>query len=204
MLRQSLTLSLLLLGSVATGEIRPTPSIALREVRVDSGGRSLQISLAVFSIKDFQIRVIDNAAEDDKPKFPTLADAMAVSDCVAGCNGGFFERQPFSPVGGMVSDGHLVSVIDRDSWMKGLLVVRSGQPELIPVDQVQGIRHLARAGWTIRNGQQSATDRAPDLHLPRRQRHLGHRRERPLQPARTGRPAAQPGSRGPTRHSVCP
>ncbi len=156
MLRGLLSLSLLVLGSAAASEDRPAISPALQQVLVNSGGRSLWISLLVFPGKDFSIRVIDNAAGDDQPRFTTLAEAMQALGGVAGANGGFFNRHPFSPVGGMISGSRRASAVDPNSWMKGLLVVRAGQPALESVESFQDsadITELLQSGpWLVRAG----------------------------------------------------
>ena len=124
MLRRFLILSLLIVGSAVSAEAPPTAAIALHEVTVEVAGRGLRISLLVFTARDFRIQVVDNAATNDQARFQTVEEAMVSLGGVAGCNGGFFERKPFTPVGFMVSGGQRSGRFDPDSWMKGLLVVR--------------------------------------------------------------------------------
>lgn len=154
--RRLLLLGLLLVGSAAA-ESSPSSSPVLQDVRVDLGDRSLRVSLVVFSSKDFLIRVIDNAAEGDKARFSTLAGAMEAAGCIAGCNGGFFERHPFSPVGLMTSDGQRAGRFDPDSWMKGLLVVRGNAATLESTETFKDspdITQLIQTGpWLVRSSQ---------------------------------------------------
>lgn len=158
MLRRLLALNLLLLGSAAADESKSSPAVAPQEVRIDSDGRELRVTLVVFPSKDFQVRVIDNAAAGDKSRFTTLADAMKAFNCVAGCNGGFFERHPFSPVGLMISDGQRSGRFDPASWMKGLLVVRRGNLATLEsaksFEDSPGITDLIQTGpWLVQAGQ---------------------------------------------------
>jgi Phosphodiester glycosidase len=156
MLRRILVLTLLGLGPAIADEHNSSPTIGLQELLVDSSGRGLRVSLAIFASKDFVVRVIDNLAEGDQPKFTNLADAMKACRCVAGCNGGFFERHPFSSVGLMISDGQRFGRFDPASWMKGLVVVRGGRATLESAESFQdspGITELIQTGpWLVQAG----------------------------------------------------
>jgi len=148
-----------------SAEAKEAPNIQLNEVSVALPSREVALSLVVFTTKDFTVRVIDNSSEKDASKYPDLATAMTENGCVAGCNGGFFSRKPFAPVGGMISNGITVSRVNRHTWMKGLLVVRQGQPALELVDAFDsntGITELLQSGtWLVREGK-SETDNSRD------------------------------------------
>jgi len=156
MIRALLISTLLMIATAVVADEPSAPAIVLREVSVDSGGRSLRISLLVFPGKDFRIRVIDNAAGDDQPRFLTLGQAMEKVDSLAGCNGGFFERKPFSPVGFMISAGQRTGQFDPASWMKGLLVVRGATATLESTATFQDtpdVTELIQTGpWLVRSG----------------------------------------------------
>ena len=133
----------------------------LHGVQVVDGNRPIALSLIVFSAQDYSFHVIDNAGENDTAKFPDMAMAMKTNGCVAGCNGGFFSRKPFAPVGGMICGGIKVSRVNRRSWIKGALVVRAGRPALEEgesIETTEGISDLLQSGtWLVRNGK-SETD----------------------------------------------
>ena len=154
--------SLLVLGTAVAEEGRSTPTIALREVFVDAGGRSLRISLLVFPSRDFQLRVVDNAAAGDQARFQTVAEAMVSLGGLAGCNGGFFERKPFSPVGFMISSGQRFGRFDPESWMKGLLVVHGTAATLESTEffhDTPDITELIQSGpWLVRSGRAEPDD----------------------------------------------
>jgi len=137
------------------------PAIVKRDVSVESGDRSFRLSLLIFSAQDFQVRVFDNAAGNDKARFQTVAEAMESLGCLAGCNGGFFERKPFAPVGLMISHGQRSGRFDPESWMKGLLVVRGKVATLestAAFTDTPDITELIQSGpWLVRAGQ-SETD----------------------------------------------
>lgn len=157
MFYRSLALSLLMLGTALAATVGSNPTITLHEAHVNIGGRSVRVSLVVFFSGDFRIRVVDNAATDDQPKFTTLAGAMKALGGVAGINGGFFNRRPFSSVGGMISESLRTSAVDPNSWIKGLLIVRAGQPTLESTESFQDssdITELIQSGpWLVRAGQ---------------------------------------------------
>src|SRR4051812_17138329 len=75
---------------------------ALHEVQVAVANRVINLSLVVFAERNFLFHVINNAGDNDTAKYPDLATAMKANGCAAGCNGGFFSRKPFAPVGGMI------------------------------------------------------------------------------------------------------
>lgn len=137
-------------------EPKQSPGIMLKEVSVTQAAGQTSVTLVVFSEREFTIRVIDNAGKNDAAKFPTLAKAMEFHNCIAGCNGGFFDRHPFSPVGGMISAGRRTSAVDPNIWMKGLLVVRGGHPTLELSESFQDkpeVTELLQSGtWLVRAG----------------------------------------------------
>lgn len=130
--------------------------VRLHVVGLGSGKQSVHLALAIFDEKRFSIQVVDNAAPGDQPRFNTLAAAMEGVGCVAGCNGGFFDRRPFEPFGLMISDGREFGKFDPGSWMNGLLVVRVNRATLEPCPSFNvrtGVVGLLQAGpWLVRKG----------------------------------------------------
>lgn len=135
--------------------------ISLNEIQASVADRSIQLSLVIFAEADFSIRVISNDGTYEAPKYASLADAMKASGCVAGSNGGFFSRQPFAPVGGMISGGVRTARVNQHSWMKGLLVVKNGRPDLIEADSIKtsdGFSDLLQSGTWLARARQAETD----------------------------------------------
>jgi hypothetical protein len=157
MFRRLLLFSLLFLRLAASDEAASLPAITLREISAVMAGRSLRISLLIFPGKDFRIRVIDNAGENNQARFQTLAEAAESRGFLAGCNGGFFERQPFTPVGLMVSAGRRSGRYDPESWMNGLLIVRGVIASLESTSSftdAPDVTELIQSGpWLVRAGQ---------------------------------------------------
>lgn len=157
-----LVVSMALFLGCAHGIAQENTLIPLHSISVREKGRVINLWLAMFDPARFTIRVIDNAATRDTPKYYDLALAMKAEGCVGGCNGGFFDRNPFDPVGLMISDGRKTGRFDPKSWMKGLLVVREEGPALEGTDSFQpdqtGITALIQSGpWLVRAGR-SETD----------------------------------------------
>jgi uncharacterized protein YigE (DUF2233 family) len=113
---------------------RAAEVVTVHEASVAVNGRTLHLTLAQFSAAQATFKVIDNAAAPDRAKYQRLPDAMRAADCLAGSNGGFFERQPFAPVGLLVADGAHSGALRTKSWINGLIVVRNGNPALERAD----------------------------------------------------------------------
>src|ERR1700741_64786 len=65
----------------------------------ETGDRA-SLELAIFAVRSFRLRVIDQASE---PRVP-LATAMAHERCIAGVNGGYFDPD-YNPIGLLIVDG---------------------------------------------------------------------------------------------------
>ncbi len=135
-----------------------TPTaLAPREIMAFTGERSLRVTFVVFSTRDYTLRVIDNAGANEASRFPRVAMAMNSLGAAAGCNGGFFERYPFAPVGLMVADKTRTGTFDAKSWMKGLIVVRTTGLRLENAESFldgPDITQLVQTGpWLVRAGQ---------------------------------------------------
>jgi len=144
------------LAAVSAAGADSAIGIQLHEISIDHADRAIRLSLAIFDEKKFSIRIVDNAAPGDRARFNNLAIAMDQLGCVAGCNGGFFIRQPFDPFGLMISDGREFGTFNPGGWMNGLLVVRDGGATLEPSSSLKsrsGITGLLQTGpWLIREG----------------------------------------------------
>lgn len=134
----------------------PESGIRLNEAQIIEGGRTVRVSLVIFDATRFAFQIIDNAAPANRPRYDDLASAMADRGCVAGCNGGFFNREPFDPYGLMIANSRAFGTFDPQSWMNGLLVIRGDTAGLEPAPSLAdrtGITALLQSGpWLIRDG----------------------------------------------------
>lgn len=80
---------------------------------------SVTIDLALFSPKTTRLRVIDNATLSED-----LGTAMEREKCVAGVNGGYFDKN-FKPIGLRVIDGSTTSPLIRAHLLTGVICASS-------------------------------------------------------------------------------
>ncbi len=148
-------------GSVRAAE---TVSLTAREVIATANGRSFRVTLACFHPDSFTLRVIDNAAANDTGRYARLAQAMAATGAAAGCNGGFFNRHPFDPVGLMIAGGNRAGTFEAKSWMQGLVVVRAGQPgfeDAATFHDAPEVSDAIQSGpWLVREGKPATSNDA--------------------------------------------
>ncbi len=151
-----ITLALLLALTLGAGPVSAESApINAREILATAGSRSVPLTLAIFSSRDYALRVIDNAAARDTGKFPRLRMAMKATGATAGCNGSFFNQHPFDPVGLMIADSVHAGTFDPKSWMQGLVVVRHGELRFEPAETFQDapdVTQLIQTGpWLVQN-----------------------------------------------------
>jgi uncharacterized protein YigE (DUF2233 family) len=103
----------------AVKDFRDEPSVTRavvhRHVDLENSdsGQQATVDLALFSTKSCRLRVIDNAngARD-------LTEAMRLTNCLAGVNGGYFDPN-FAPLGLRIIDGKTTSRLTRGRLMTG-------------------------------------------------------------------------------------
>ena len=117
MVSRRLLFFLFTLTCVGRGTAAEVELISPQEVVVGIADTKVRLTFAVFSPQKLLVQVIDNAGSNDQGRYARLAFAMKTLDCVAGCNGAFFEQHPFTPVGGMIASGTPCGRLDRQSWM---------------------------------------------------------------------------------------
>lgn len=147
------------------------PALSVTTRTFQGKRRVVQVWVTHFSAERHTIRVIDNTAPNKPYRYVELAEAMRGEACVAGCNGGFFDRNPFVPSGFMVSDGRPSGVFNPKSRMKGLFVVRKGALSLESIDAFKpgdaDITQLLQSGpWLVRSGA-AEKDNNATLQAPR-------------------------------------
>lgn len=156
---QSMKPALLILALIfgAATFAAEAPALSVKSLSFQGNRRVVQVWLTTFSADRHALRVIDNTAPGQPYRYADLALAMRGEGCVAGCNGGFFERSPFVPSGYMISDGRASGALKPASWMKGLLVVRKGVLSLEALDGFKrgdaDVTQLLQSGpWLVRAG----------------------------------------------------
>lgn len=89
----------------------------------------MTIDLALFSPKTGMLRVIDNASVSED-----LAGAMAREKCLAGVNGGYFDKN-FEPIGLRVINGATTSPLIRARLLTGVICAFSQRVEIVRLSQ---------------------------------------------------------------------
>ena len=155
----SLGLALILTGRGMSAE--EIPALMPREIVTTVEGRSLRLTLVVFSPQQYSLRIIDNRAAQDTGRYARLRIATKSLGATAGCNGGFFEQHPFGPFGLMIADGVHAGTFDPKSWLQGLIVERDGELRFEAAETFQdgpGVRQALQAGpWLVREGRPAAS-----------------------------------------------
>jgi hypothetical protein len=90
--------------------------------------QSVTIDLALFSTKSCTLRVID------QPEAPRtdLAHAMQRERCLAGVNGGYFDPE-YAPIGLLVSNGKIITPLQRARLLTGVLTASSRGVQILRV-----------------------------------------------------------------------
>ena len=80
----------------------------VRKIVADSTGRKVTLNLCSFSTNDFTLRVVDQGSNQEARKFANLREAMEMTGCVAGVNGGFYGTD-FKALGVVYENGKRVA-----------------------------------------------------------------------------------------------
>lgn len=121
------------------------------EKNVQSGSGSCTLTLVFFDASRCSMRVIDQPVETNAT---SLKQAVAGTDAIAGCNGGYFTPE-FKPLGLVVASGGRAGKFEKSSLLGGLIQVRRNRPIMLWRDEfveVPGITDLVQAGPRLVNG----------------------------------------------------
>ncbi|MEM9478289.1 MAG: phosphodiester glycosidase family protein [Verrucomicrobiota bacterium] len=96
-----------------------------------AAGKRASLSFVFFSPTAAGFRVVDQVDKND-PAYVNLADAMKKNGCIAGTNGGFFQKD-FAPLGLQIADGQRAGTFNSGSQLlSGVFFVNeSGSPQLV-------------------------------------------------------------------------
>ncbi|MEM1158530.1 MAG: phosphodiester glycosidase family protein [Verrucomicrobiota bacterium] len=133
---RALLIYLLLLLPVSSLDAAETKApFSFHQIKVRAAdGSSCELSLVRFDAAVVEFKVISNGRDFKQPAYASLKEALVSNECFAGINGGFFELDPFSPIGYLVVDGEVLSKRPDKSWMHGLVMVENGKMQLDDMD----------------------------------------------------------------------
>ena len=109
-------------------------------VKVTDGSSTANLILIVFHPSAFGLRVVNN----DGWRYPSVADAAASTDAVAGVNGGYFQADG-TPVGLLISDGRTVHKLETAKLLSGVFFVRDGKPGLVRSSRFARMKNVTQA-----------------------------------------------------------
>jgi exopolysaccharide biosynthesis protein len=108
-------------------------------VKVTDGSSTANLILIVFRPSSFALRVISN----NEWRYPSVADAAAATDAVAGVNGGYFQGDG-TPVGLLISDDRTVHKLETAKLLSGVFFVRDGKPGLVRSSHFARIKNASQ------------------------------------------------------------
>ena len=109
-------------------------------VKVTDGSSTANLILIVFHPGTFALRVVSN----NEWRYPSVADAAAATDAVAGVNGGYFQADG-TPVGLLISDDRTVHKLEAAKLLSGVLFVRDGKPGLVRSSRFARMKNVTQA-----------------------------------------------------------
>jgi len=98
-----------------------------RHVVLENDARSerITVDLAIFSTKSCTLRILQNEGGADG-----LADVMRHENCLAGVNGGYFDKK-FAPIGLRMANGQMIAPLLRARLITGVLVASSRGVQIV-------------------------------------------------------------------------
>src|SRR6266436_4711550 len=89
------------------------------------GSERITVDLAIFSTKSCTLRILQNEGGADG-----LADLMRHEKCLAGVNGGYFDKK-FAPIGLRMANGQMIAPLLRARLITGVLVASSRGVQIV-------------------------------------------------------------------------
>ncbi|MDX6765919.1 MAG: phosphodiester glycosidase family protein [Candidatus Methylacidiphilales bacterium] len=127
-------------------------------VTTHSGKKQREVRLVRFDNAAYTLRVVVDADANGRVVSGNLARVLEATGGLAGCNGGFFNHQPFEPCALLIRGGKTLRgpINDAANWMHGVIAAEAGRLRLIPVtsfDPAHPPDEALQSGpWLIRNG----------------------------------------------------
>jgi uncharacterized protein YigE (DUF2233 family) len=113
-----------------------------RHVNLENSATSetATIDLALFSTKSCTLRVIDQPASPRSD----LAQVMRQQGCLAGVNGGYFDRD-YAPIGLLISDGKMIAPLRRAKLITGVLAASPRRVQILRAREFSQQQEFAAA-----------------------------------------------------------
>ena len=122
------------------------------ELLLTDGATDAEVQIVYFSPHDVRFQVIPNL----EGNLEGVRSAVEGSTGIAGINGGFFEAD-LSPLGLLISNGHLIHPIRKANLLSGIFLVKEGHPQIVrtgKLSRIKGIEQALQCGpFLVEDGQ---------------------------------------------------
>jgi uncharacterized protein YigE (DUF2233 family) len=110
------------------------------ELLLTDGTMDAEMQIVYFSPREVRFKVVLNL----EGKMEGVRDAVNATGGIAGINGGYFEAD-LSPLGLLISNGHVINAARNARLLSGVFLVRDGRPEIIRVRELASIKDAQEA-----------------------------------------------------------
>ena len=110
------------------------------ELVVTDGTTGAEVQIVYFSPHDVRFQVVPNLDGD----IEGVRNAVDGATGIAGINGGYFEAD-LSPLGLLISNGHLIHPIRRANLLSGIFLVKEGRPRIVRTRELSSIKGIEQA-----------------------------------------------------------
>jgi uncharacterized protein YigE (DUF2233 family) len=126
--------------------------VSAAELLLTDGTTEAEVQIVYFSPHDVRFQVIPNP----EGSIEDVRSAVGGVTGIAGINGGYFEAD-LSPLGLLVSNGHMIHPIRKANLLSGIFLVKEGRPQIVrarELSSVKGIEQAIQCGpFLVENGQ---------------------------------------------------
>jgi len=110
------------------------------ELVVTDGTTDADVRIVYFSPHDVRFQVVPNLDGD----IEGVRNAVDGATGIAGINGGYFEAD-LSPLGLLISNGHLIHPIRRANLLSGIFLVKEGRPRIVRTRELSSMKGIEQA-----------------------------------------------------------
>ncbi len=124
--------------------INPKTDLAGSILKVTDGSSTAEIQVVFFPAARFNFNVILNRDHE----FSSVKEVALQKDANAAINGGYFDSDQ-SPIGLLISEGKLITPLQRSRLLSGVFLIKDYRPELRRVQEsvaIKGVREAIQCG----------------------------------------------------------
>jgi len=124
--------------------------------KIRKGDREVRVWVAEFKESEAAMKIVDQGNSARERKYESLKVAMEKTGAIAGCNGGFFQKD-FQPLGLSICDGVRIGKFSTSKLLSGVLFSKGGRISIVRRDAFRDdktIDQLLQAGpMLVEDGQ---------------------------------------------------